>query len=667
MPFFQDDKISVAKSKRPGNVIRPTVIKPAHPRKGVPPYLSRQLEKDQWIASRAQKQFVAWDGEGYDDETGTHHYMLFGYRGDYDMGDGNYIHSYSLGTKECLDFMWSVGAELTNVYHVAFGFSYDVDQILKDLPDSTLRELTETNEVRWGGYKIRFIPRKFFTLSKGRKQGITIYDVMTFFHSSMIGACREYIPDDEDIPFVERGKAQRGTFTFERFQTDVLPYWEREGDLLVRLMSELRRSMVSAGINLTKWHGPGAIADSLIRRERIDGHIQRSRVEQPMAVTEATAFAYFGGRFESFMLGRIPHTIHAYDIRSAYPAALSVCPILEGGEWVHVSRTDGLVREWGLYRVTCEGHSQFDSALHMGPLPNRLGSGVVTFGLHVEGWYYGHEVKAAQITGWRITVHEGWYYDSSDTSSAFTFLHEMYLQRADWKRAGNPAQLAAKLGINSIYGKLSQLTGWDEENLLPPKFHQQWYAGQTTSWCRARLWVAMSQCPDAIVACETDGIYSLEKLSVPLSNRLGDWEYETYDEAVYIQSGVYFMRKGDEWEKAKLRGLSANTMGMADVMRHLDDLSPLETTVHRYGSLTGYIGRENHHKWFDQTRKIEWGGNGKRAHMPSMCPQCQDGYGPHRTSMTHAFASFSHPRKLPWVTGENADWLMEQEYDHMVD
>lgn len=662
MPFFQT--VSDDAPKQGG--ARPTKQN-GRPRKGVPPWLGRQLEKDQWTASRAQKQFIAWDGEGYDDEAGNHHYFLFGYRSGFDMDGSNYIHSNSLTTKECLDFMWSAGAELTNVIHVAFGFSYDVDMILRDLPDDKLRELVDKTEVRWNGYNIRYIPRKFFTLSKGRKRGITIFDVMTFFHSTMIGACREYIADDPDIAFVDAGKHQRGSFTLERFQTVVLPYWEREGDLLVRLMSQLRRNMVGAGINLTSWHGPGAIADSLIKRERIAGHIQRSRVESPTEVIEATAFAYFGGRFESFMLGRIPHHIYSYDIRSAYPAALSRCPILEGGEWQHVVKPSGLVDDWGLYRVTCYGHPSYDSPLHMGPLPNRLRSGVVTFGLHGEGWYYGHEVKAAQITGWNIEVHEGWQYVSSETASAFTFLHEMYLQRADWKRAGNPAQLAAKLGINSIYGKLAQLTGWDEENLLPPKYHQQWYAGQTTSWCRARLWVAMSQCPDAIVACETDGIYSLEKLSVPLSQHLGDWEQEDYDEAIYVQSGVYFMRKGDEWSKAKLRGLSANNISVSDVMLRLPDLSPLETTVHRYGSLTGHIGRENHHQWYDQSRSIAWGGNGKRAHIEMMCPQCVEGHGPHRASMTHVFAGMSHPRKLPWVTGENADWLTDDEYEHMVD
>lgn len=660
MPFFQT--VNDAAPTQGG--ARPTKQK-GRPRKGVPPWLGKQLEKDQWVASRAQKQFVAWDGEGYDDDKGDHRYFLFGYRTDSDYG--NYIHSESLTTKECLEFMWSAGAELTNVIHVAFGFSYDVDMILRDLPDAKLRELVEKTEVKWDGYHIRYIPRKFFTLTKGRKRGITIFDVMTFFHSTMIGACREYIPNDDTIEFVEAGKSQRGAFTLESFQTTVLPYWEQEGDLLVRLMSQLRRNMVGAGINLTSWHGPGALADSLIKRERIAGHIQRSRVETPADVTEATAFAYFGGRFESFMLGRIPHRIYSYDIRSAYPAALSQCPVLEGGEWVHVVRPDGLVDDWGLYRVTCHGHPKFDSPLHMGPLPNRLKSGVVTFGLHGEGWYYGHEVKAAQLTGWNVEVHEGWQYQSVDRTSAFVFLQEMYLQRADWKRAGNPAQLAAKLGINSIYGKLAQLTGWDEENLLPPKYHQQWYAGQTTSWCRARLWLAMAQAPDAIVACETDGIYSLEPLSVPLSQHLGDWEQEDYDEAIYVQSGVYFMRKGDEWAKAKLRGLSANNIGVSDVMLHLSDLSPLKTTVHRYGSLTGHIGRDNHHKWYDQERSIAWGGNGKRAHIELTCPQCQEGHGPHRTSMTHVFAGMSQPRKLPWVTGENADWLTDDEYAHMVD
>jgi hypothetical protein len=631
-------------------------------KQGVPPWLDKKLAKDQLDATRAPAQFVVWDGEGVvhdgDDDMS---YVLLGYR-DGSETPGTLITGKRLATIECLQFIWDVGTNLSAGYiHVSFGFKFDVDQIMRDAPIETQRTLLDTNECKYGGFTIRYIPRKFFTVTKGKRKGVTIFDTISFFNGSLISACKEYLPGDERIDDVEAGKQGRSSFRFDELDSIIIPYWEREGDLMVSLMSQLRFNMVGAGINLTSWHGPGAIANALITRERIGSHIIRSRVEMPAAVTDATAFAYFGGRFEAPMMGRIPGPIYSYDIRSAYPAALSRCPGLEGGEWVHTMNPKR-VDDWGIYRATnhglIEAHSPADAVLGMGPLPIRADAGNVSFGVTGSGWWFGHEIIAAQLTGWDVYLHEGWEYKGS-TDLPFLFLHELYLQRADWKRAGNPSQLAAKLGLNSIYGKLAQLTGWDEIEKLPPKYHQQWYAGQTTSWCRARLWMAISQNPDAVLAVETDGIYTVAPLDLKLSQFLGDWEAEVFDEAIYVQSGVYFMRQGDTWTKAKTRGMGSSSVGVDRVLDALPTLAPIETSVHRYGNMSGYLGRENHYQWFDETRTIVWGGDGKRTHLRECCPQCVEGRGPHRTVMTRPHPGASHPRDLPWITGNVDAWRVD--------
>jgi hypothetical protein len=601
---------------------------------------------------------MVWDGEGCNDADGTMSYVLLGHTSGI-TGDPVCITDRKLSTHECLSFIWEEWKDNPNYIHVSFGFSFDVDQILRDFPTEQLQTLKQTNELAHEGWKIKYIPRKFFSLAKGRQRGITIFDTISFFHGSLINVCKQYVPDNPLIAKVSEGKDQRDSFNFSELDSLIIPYWVMEGELMVALMNALRKSLTGAGITLTSWHGPGAIAEALLKREGIARHIQESRIESPVEVIDATAFAYFGGRFECNVIGDIPGPIYSYDIRSAYPAALSQCPALMGGHWQHWGENPK-PSVWGLYRVTNHGKPGVTNT-GLGPLPNRDEQGRVSFSLTGSGWYYGHEVVAAQMTGWLIEIHEGWTYENAE-HSAFTFLHEMYLQRADYKRAGNPAELACKLGLNSIYGKLAQLTGWDEETGMPPKYHNQWYAGQTTSWCRARLWLAMSQAPQHIIAVETDGIYSTAPLKLELGYHLGQWEAETYDRMVYVQSGMYFAKGDDRWIKARTRGLSGGIVSVHDAIRALPSLSDIPTVSHRYGSMAGYLGREKHWKWFDQESTVQWGGGGKRYHEPGHCPRCIAGaswpypHETHRTIMTQPHSGMSSPRKLPWLDTLPDDW-----------
>lgn len=432
-----------------------------------------------------------------------------------------------------------------------------------------------------------------------------------------------------------------------------------------QVMNALRHSLTGAGITLEKWHGPGAIAESLIKRENLATHIKESRVEMPDEVTTATAHAFFGGRFECNIIGRIPGPVYSYDIRSAYPYGLTKTGALTGGKWVptldvHIN---------GIYHVINHGHPK-QTRIGKGPLPHRNEKGLVAFPFVCEGWYFGPEIVAAQMTGWHIEIVEGWAYVDGDPSP-FLFLQEMYLQRQEFKREGNPAQLACKLGPNSIFGKLAQLVGWDEENTEPPEFHHQWYAGMTTSYTRAMIWLAMSQKPNAIIACETDGIYSTHPLDVRIGHQLGEWEVETYDGMVYAQSGMYFGRRrspvlfheiekgkrwfGDEWIKARTRGISRGNVGVDDVLRTLPSLEPFTAVQHRYGSLTGSLGSAKRFTWYDQESKVEWGLSEKRGHIADQCYRCRMGdlwNGPdvHYTSLDRtAIEEMSSPRLIPWV------------------
>jgi len=616
-----------------------------------------------------KREFMVWDGEGVTDGAGARQrYVLLGWS---NSDTSNYISGPNLSTEDCLTFLYNSARDWSEHIHVSFGFGYDVDQILKDVSDDQLMILKQTNTlVLWDEWKITYIPHKLFKLKrigKGNPE-ITIADAMTFFGTSLVKAAQQYVPDHPNIDKVRKGKTQRNSFTYGELYTVILPYWQIENELFLATMFALRSSLRGAGIEVQSWHGPGAVANALIKKYRLGTHIQQSRDMMPLEVTEACQFSYFGGRFENFIMGHIPGPIYAYDIRSAYPAAMSRMPGLKDGQWnrVYPRVIPDDISPWGLYRYTL--HATDVTRLDgIGALPFRGHDGTVSFGLSGSGWSFGHELIAAHYGGQTLTVHTGWEYEGSSNEYPFIYNHEMYVKRAQFKANGNPAQLGLKLGMNSGYGKLAQTVGYDEDTMRPPKYHHPWYAGQITAWCRARIYLAMMSAPESIIACETDGIYSLAPLDVRVGPHLGDWEATVYNEMYYVQSGFYFARKGkcppycphnphDEgsecaWKVAKVRGLSTGkNADLSMVFNACNSLAPIRTSVTRYGSLTGHIGRSTHHVWFDQPREAVWGGGGKRYHEPNACDKCLGrSFEYHRTVMTQPFAGSSHPRGLPWV------------------
>ena len=190
----------------------------------------------------------------------------------------------------------------------AFGASYDMAQILADLPNSKvwefhtrkkwwLREKGLPDEARqqsivlWGGYAVSGKPRKNIVLYKlrnpdrwwkpikGRKvldyvERIEIFDVIGFFHSSLLKAIETFpgVVTPDELEILKRGKADRGHVTKENVR-DKMPglklYTANELKATARMMELVRITLETAipgrPIKLKKWWGAGAVAQALLK------------------------------------------------------------------------------------------------------------------------------------------------------------------------------------------------------------------------------------------------------------------------------------------------------------------------------------------------------------------------------------------------------------------
>lgn len=483
-----------------------------------------------------------WDSEAADFPDGSHRLILIG------DGVNNLRDETGINGWQALRFLHEHAEP--GRQQVIFAGSYDVTMMLKDTPRDVQEALLDTKNAVYDGLALMMIPRKFLTIkSRGLGNRRTkLQDVFSFFGTSFVGACKEWIGDSETLKTIARMKDQRSEFTPEQLP-EIERYMNHELDLLVELMDSLRERLRFAGINPRSWHGPGAVANSLLSRQKVAAHMSVTRTGHSVG-----ARAYFGGRFEPFRIGTHHGAVYGYDIRSAYPHALRELPSLgKDPNWVR-SRNPA-VYGFHVVRYANQGRQAH-------PVPYRSRDGSVCWPNNALTCIWDTEYRVLEklfpgtfehVEAWTL---RDWAWRKR--ARPFAFVEHLYEERNRLKKQGHPAQLAYKLALNSIYGKLCQTVGAEhvpsEQAWHIPQWAQPEWAAMITSHCRAMILEAAYQAGNDVIAIETDGIYTTKKLDLPIGSALGEWEETEYEGIMYLQSGYYALKKEGEWS-AKTRGI----------------------------------------------------------------------------------------------------------------
>jgi hypothetical protein len=529
-------------------------------------------------------------------------------------------------------------------------------------------------------YIVTYRKAKFFQVTRidaGMRTTVRIFDIFTFFMTSFEKAYTEMIGP---IPtLITEGKAGRKTFTLAEFE-HVKRYWTLEIQLVRELAEELRKRVYGARLFITEWHGPGALATYSMREHGIRQHMAVA----PSDVRLAARYAYAAGRFELFGVGRYTGPVWGVDLNSAYPAGLRLVPSLSEGKWLFEDWTkplrEKLIRPFGLYYVKL--HSKRPLGIKkLSPLFHRDKHHELTFPWDTEGWYWGPEAKQAAMAG--ATVVAAWQYVDW-TTRPFEYINDMFEQRRQWKRDGNSAQMALKLCMNAKTGKAAQRVGWKENGRIPG-WHQLEWAGFVTSYTRAALYDVMQRIPvGEVLAVETDGFYTTMdpyELGIVGSDILGGWSVDTYDEVMYVQSGLAWLRsgtcslasncshrneKGCAWT-TKRRGLDPESFQLSDCIDYLSTLVPNEREWPIFKGITTRFtsmgmalasrdAKAKHCVWTTTPREISVGAQGKRVHVPRFCISCSMGVSAYERAHDliitppnpKAGGIKSYPHSVPW-------------------
>jgi hypothetical protein len=517
--------------------------------------------------------FVSLDGEGFNRPDGSHVYSLL------QDSTGGRIEDWERGlsSERCFRFLVDApkrfGGRLCGV---SYGFDYDVNNFLRDVPREKLVFLHAHGEVKTGRWRLEWRPRKWFQVSeldsvsnrtvKGRS--VRIYDTIGFYNVRFIDACEDWVgKEDPDFALVVEGKDRRSTFA-PSDSGYMREYNEAELRLMVRLTAKLKEAFDTAGIDLTQFYGAGASAGALLTKI---GFKRAINPEVPTEVRRAARHAYFGGRIEVPVYGNVPGPLHDYDLNSAYPSAALDLPNITSGRWVR-GKTYRPETPFSLYHVRWK----LPSGRAFYPFPWRAPDGAIFFPPQGQAWVWSPELKSALENGGfpkrAFRILESWHFSPDDPDDhPLAVLREMYDLRKGFERDRNPAAKAIKLCLNAVYGKLAQsVSGMSQFGARDgkgrrPTFHQIEYAGFMASTCRARVYAAACQKPGAILAFATDGILSREPLDLPISERLGEWDLEEFEAATLVQSGVYRLRRADGSWVTRGRGYAERSVSWDEV------------------------------------------------------------------------------------------------------
>lgn len=522
------------------------------------------------------REFIAWDGEGSggvtttetnaDDATvtvKTQNYVLLGNSKGLSMSAEN-----GLGMTDMFEAFLDASVQYPNAIHVVYGASYDFNMMLRELSKGELQRLySARGSIFLRGYRLRWMRgRRLRIEDADKRRKVTIFDVQPFFQMTFVRACDEYLGKDWlDRDRIIAEKANRSEFEWNRI-AEIVEYNKAELVNLVRLMNELRQRLDRIDIRLDRWDGPGAIAGSLLGKK---GHKVQEHMDGalPEEVARASRYAYAGGRFEVFKFGISNDPVWEYDINSAYPAAMQHLPSLKGGSW-ELHDGDPGSKPFAIYHVKWklpithpDAHDGYWT--YPGPLFFRTPNGAINYPPDGSGWYWSPEYDAladykTAMPLAEFAVLEAWVFTPATDYKPFGFVGALYEKRQALKEREDGAQLAAKLALNSMYGKTAQQVGWwvdksGKDHL--PTFHQLEWAGFTTSYARATLLRAMVRNPGAIIAAETDALFSTEPIELDCSPGLGNWKPTEFENLTYVMSGVYFGSVKGKEVTAKTRGI----------------------------------------------------------------------------------------------------------------
>lgn len=419
------------------------------------------------------------------------------------------------------------GYEKARLIFVSYASTRDLELLIQDF-DPKDKDALFAGEyiVTAEGYRLQMRQGKslsVFAVDKRGKahKGVTFYDIYTFFRKPLPRIVRTFLGDCP--PALERDTSAAPWRL--NANPELTAYNTVEVQVIADLARRLDISFQRINVNLEKWYGPSAVANTLLYKWEARRQFRAMTEDNtPAHLWKAVTRAFYGGRQETPKVGTV-YNVHVYDLNGAYGFAASLLG-QAWGRWQYTrTYTKDLFSIWFVeYRLPPNAY--------VGALPHRLVTGAQVFRRSGRGYYWQPEVDALikQYPD-HVKVHFG-YIQPYKRVRFGPNIEQLYAARMTLQEENDPVEKILKLVLTSIYGKFAQTIGRASYHFLP-------WAGWITSYVRAMLLQAIAGHEQSVIAFAQDAVHTNAPLNLPISREFGAWKLSTYAKGLYLENGIY--------------------------------------------------------------------------------------------------------------------------------
>jgi len=441
---------------------------------------------------------------------------------------------------QCTNFLWNL--------------DYDFFAILKHLPEKNIHELNYFGKTIINNTKIRYIPKKFFSISKNHRTS-KFYDLYQFYNLSLNSASEKYL--NKQKLEIDTDNLNNPEYVKNNIEK-IIDYSINDSVLCAELGKLLTSEFKELKIKPKSFYSPAYISTQYFLTHT---HIPYA-FNTPYQ--EYAYYSYFGGRFEVFQKGYFDN-VYCYDINSAYPYQIANLLDINRGTWIKSTT----IPENAYYGFIKCRISYFHK--YITPLPIRNNSIVYFPNLKpVLKYITLNEYKyITENNLGKIDIINGYFFIPNDFYKPFNTITKLYNIKNQLKHTDPAKYEIYKLIMNSFYGKTLEKKvqlkhvnkcepdkeyidifnidndGTYEKQYITGNFFNPAYASIITSNCRLQILEMLLKHQDTAIATFTDSFITNEKKDY-MSNEIGKWNFKRKGEAIILGSGVYTIRNNEK-------------------------------------------------------------------------------------------------------------------------
>jgi hypothetical protein len=423
-----------------------------------------------------------------------------------------------------------------NSLNVFFNLSFDARVILK-LLGSGLNRYRSTRQLVFehGPYRIKYIPNKVLTVSKGH-HSTSFYDISQFYEGDIIeayeknnlGRVPQWYKD-----FKKRTKEGAFTLRFYRDQPTATREYCKMDCVMAKALGEKFLSLYrqAAGFYPMRLLSSGYLVEKAMVFRGLPIP-QFSNVDY--RIQDLGYRGYVGGRFEMLKRGFIGDG-SLYDINSAYPDKIAQLPDFGSGQWV-----EGTQIEPKASVGFCKIAADIPDDKYLAPFPFRANHNVVFPSGQFITYCTIAELRVCErkdyyqiLQSWQFIPNDRHYHPFEG------LINEYFAKKRELKDKKDPLHLPFKTMLNSIYGKTGETIFTGKGRIMGRFFHPVIFA-QITGATRAQLYryVIENGLEKYIVFMATDSICTTRYLGKGSPN-LGQFALQARANDIFcIQNGI---------------------------------------------------------------------------------------------------------------------------------